>query len=126
MLDLQVQHMITAPSTILSPLNMLTVYHHATVLHYAMVYTTTWMAHLGTSRPRSFILHPSCKYNILLTQAFPYKFFQCTLLIVYHHAHAQECVCVCVCVCVRARARACVCVGGVEACTCICLVPSIY
>jgi hypothetical protein len=82
-LDLQVQHMMTAPSTILSPLYVLTVpvYHHATVLHYATMYTTEWMSPLGTSRPRSFISHPSCKYNILLTQTLPHKFFQCTLLI---------------------------------------------
>jgi hypothetical protein len=110
-LDLQVQHMMTAPSTILSPLYMLTVtiYHHATVLHYATMYTTVRMTPQGTSRPRSFISHPSCKYNILLTQTLPHKFFQCTLIFVYHHAHVWVCVHMCVCVCVRA-----------------CLVPSTY
>jgi hypothetical protein len=107
-LDLQVQHM-TAPSTILSPIYMLTVpvYHHATVLHYATMYNTVWMAPLGTSRLHSFISHPSCKYNILLTQTLLHKFFQCILLIMYHHER------VCVCVCVEAHA-------------CICLVPSTH
>jgi len=95
MLDFQVQHMMIAPDTILSPLYMLTlpIYHHATVLHYAKVYTTVWMRPLGTSGPGSFTKHPSCKYNILPTQILPHKLFLCSLLIVYHHVH----VCVCVC-----------------------------
>lgn len=92
-LDFQVQHTMTAPSTILSPLYMLTlpVFYHANVLHYATVYTTAWKATMGTSRPGSFTSHPSCKYKILLTLTLLHKFFQCTLLILYHHAH----VCVC-------------------------------
>jgi hypothetical protein len=97
-LDLQVQHMMPAPSIILSSLCLLTmpIYHHATVLHYATVYTTPWMAPLGTSRHGSFIPHPSCKYKVLLTQTLLHNFFQYTLLILYH---ARVCVCVHSCIC---------------------------
>jgi hypothetical protein len=110
-LDLQVQHMMTAPSNILSSFQMLTmpVYHHVAVLHYATVYTTVWTAPLGTSRHGSFITHPSCKYKALLKQTLLRSFFQYTLLILYHAR---------VCVCVRGVCVVCVCM---RVCTCTCM-----